>query len=96
MTSSNAQALNTKYILLSNLWSKQFHNEIWPVYVTLLKKNFYPKNPKKNYSQAVFNFQRVLCEKESEEVWMPDWTNVNNFVITYLLQVACSKNFIFQ
>ena len=45
MTSSNAEAWKMKHILLNNLESKktQFGNEIWPVYVILKKKDFYPK-----------------------------------------------------
>ena len=43
MTSSNAQAWNTKQILLNNLECKQSGNEIWPVYVTLQDNIFYHK-----------------------------------------------------
>ena len=44
MTSSDAQAWNTKHILLNNLESKQSGNEIWPVYVMLQSKIFLSKN----------------------------------------------------
>ena len=44
MTSSDAQARNTKHILLNNLESKQSGNEIWPVYVMLQSKIFLSKN----------------------------------------------------
>ena len=49
-----------------------------------------------NKFQAPVNFQRILCKKESEEVCMPIWTNVDSFAITYLIYVARFKNFIFQ
>ena len=43
MTSSNAQAWNTKHILLNNLGSEQSGNEIWSFYVILQNKIFYEK-----------------------------------------------------
>ena len=43
--------------------------------------------------QAPFNFQRILCKKESEEVSMLIWTNFGNSAITYLIQVNYFKNF---
>ena len=33
----------------------------------------------RNQFQALFNFQRILCKKESEEVCMLIWTNSNSF-----------------
>ena len=35
--------------------------------------------------QAFFNFQRILCKKESEEACMLTWTNFDNFAITHLI-----------
>ena len=35
--------------------------------------------------QTLFNFQRILCKKESEEVSMPIWTNFDSFAIEYLI-----------
>ena len=32
---------------------------------------------------------------ESEQVCMLIWTNFDSFAITYLIKVACFKNFIF-
>ena len=46
--------------------------------------------------QALFNFQRILCKKESEEACKLIWTNFDSFAVTYLMQIACFKNFIFQ
>ena len=43
MTSSNAEVVKKKYILLNNLRSKQSVNEIWPVYIILQMKKFYQK-----------------------------------------------------
>ena len=46
--------------------------------------------------QALFNFQIILCKKDFEEDSMLTWTNFDSFAITYLMQVDCFKNFIFQ
>ena len=43
---------------------------------------------------VLFNFQRIFCKKESEEVCRPIWTSFDSFTITY--QAACFRNFIFQ
>ena len=43
-----------------------------------------------------FNFQRILCEKEPEEVCMMICTNFNGFAITDLILRACFENFFFQ
>ena len=42
-----------------------------------------------------FNFQRIFCKKEPEEVCVLIWTNFDSFANTYLI-VAYFKNFIFQ
>ena len=34
--------------------------------------------------QTLFNFQRVLCKKESEDVSMLIWTNFDSFAIEYI------------
>ena len=48
-------------------------------------KNFIKKTPWKmwpeNKFQALFNFQKILCKKKSEEVCMLIWTNLNSFAI---------------
>ena len=49
-----------------------------------------------NYFQAPFNFQRILCKKEFEEVNMVIWTNFDSFTITYLIRVDCFRNFMFK
>ena len=38
-----------------------------------------------NWFQAFFNFQRMLSEKESEEIYKLIWTNFDSFAITYLM-----------
>ena len=35
--------------------------------------------------QALFNFQKILFKKESEEASMLIWTNFDSFAITYLI-----------
>ena len=49
-----------------------------------------------NWFQALFNFQRILCKKESEEASVLIWKNFDSFANKYLMKVACLKNFIFQ
>ena len=44
-----------------------------------------------NKFQALFNFQRILCKMESEEVSVLIWTNFDSFANKYLIKVACSK-----
>ena len=58
-------------------------------------KKFYEKCDLKTSSKP-FNFQRILCKKESEEACMLIWTNFNNFAIPHIILVACFKNLIFQ
>ena len=38
-----------------------------------------------NKYQTLFNFQRIFCEKESEEVCVLFWTNFDSFGVTYLM-----------
>ena len=38
-----------------------------------------------HYFQTLFNFQRILYEKESEEASMLIWTTFDSFAITYLI-----------
>ena len=40
-------------------------------------------------------FQRIHCKKDSE-VSILTWTDFERFAITYLIEIACFKNFIFQ
>ena len=47
-------------------------------------------------NQALFNFQRILSKKESEEVSVLIWETFDSFASKYLIKVACFKNFIFQ
>ena len=62
----------------------QSGNEIWPVYVTLQDNFFYHKIIWKLVS-GLFNCQRNLCKKESDEASMLIWTNFDSFAITYLI-----------
>ena len=43
-------------------------------------KRFYEKYGL-DWFQSLFNFQTILCKKESEEVSMLIWTNFNSFAI---------------
>ena len=43
-----------------------------------------------------FNFQKIHCKQESEEVCMLIWTNFDSFAITYLTLIACFENFVFH
>ena len=38
-----------------------------------------------NQFQALFNFQKILCKKDSKEGSMLIWTNFDSFVLTYLI-----------
>ena len=38
-----------------------------------------------NYFQALFNFQRILFKKKSEEVYMMILTDFDNFAIAYVI-----------
>ena len=38
-----------------------------------------------NLFQTLFNFQGILCKKESEEVSVLIWTNFDSFANTYLI-----------
>ena len=38
-----------------------------------------------NYFYVLFNFQRILCKKEPEEVCLLIWTSFDSFVNTYLI-----------
>ena len=80
MMSSNAQAWNTKYILVNNLGSKR----------SLVMKfgqflQYYKINGAWKLVQVLSNFQRILCKKDSVEVSMLIWTNFDRFAITYLI-----------
>ena len=39
----------------------------------------------RNKFQALFNFQRIPCKKDSEEVCVLIWTNFDSFAHTYLI-----------
>ena len=36
-------------------------------------------------SKTLFNFQKILCKKESEELCVLIWTNFDSFANTYLI-----------
>ena len=38
-----------------------------------------------NKLQALFNFVRILCKKDSVELIMLIWTNFDRFAITYVI-----------
>ena len=42
----------------------------------------------RNYFQGLFNFQRIICEKESEELYMLVLTNFDSFAITYTIIIS--------
>ena len=46
--------------------------------------------------QAPFNCKRILCKNKSEKVRVLTWTNFDSFPNTYILKVACFKNFLLQ
>ena len=52
--------------------------------IKLLSKN-YTKNVTWTLVPGLFNFQRILCKEESEEVSMLIRTNFDSFAITYLI-----------
>ena len=41
--------------------------------------------PENWFPTFFFNFQGILCKKESEEVKVPTWTNFDSFANTYLI-----------
>ena len=88
MTASNAQAWNMKHILLNNLGSKCSLEWNLASLCNIKKWFFLLKNSTKNVAwklvQALFNFQRILCKKDSAEVSMLIWLNFYRFAIAYL------------
>ena len=89
MTTSNAQAWNTKHILLNNLGNKQSLVMKFSQFMLYYKIKFLIKKLWEmwsgNWFQALFNFQNIICKKESEEVRMLIWTNFDSVAITYLI-----------
>ena len=83
MTSSNAQAWNTKHILLNNLGSKRSLVMKFGQFMQYYKIIFLSKNSTKNVT--LFNFQRIPCKKDSVEVSMLISTNFDRFAIAYLI-----------
>ena len=61
-----------------------------------LSKTFYEKYGLKTSYRPFFNFQRILCKNDSEEVCVLIWTNFDSFANLYLIQVASFNSFIFQ
>ena len=88
MTSSNAEAWNTKHILMNNLGSKRSLVMKFGQFMQYYKIIFLLKNSSKNVAwklvQVLSNFQRILCKKDSLEVSMLLRTNFDRFAITYL------------
>ena len=88
MTSSNAEAWNTKHILMNNLGSKRSLVMKFGQFMQYYKIIFLWKNSSKNVAwklvQVLSNFQRILCKKDSVEVSMLLRTNFDRFAITYL------------
>ena len=88
MTSSNAKARNTKHILLNNLGSKHSLVMNLACLCHITKENFLSKKFMKNMAWALvpgpFWFQRNICKKESEEVYLLIWTNIDSFAIKYI------------
>ena len=64
----------------------QSGNEIWPVYA-MLQNSFSDQKlyEKCGLEKAFFNFQRILCEKDSVKVSKLIWTNFDRSAITYLI-----------
>ena len=78
-----------KHILLNNLGSKhglimKFVKFMQYYKISFLIKIFYEKCDLETSSRSFFNFQRILCKKDSVEVSMLIWTNFDRFAITYL------------
>ena len=81
--------------LLNNLGSKDSLAMKFGQFVILQNKIFYQKFCEKcgletslnlvESSRNFFNFQRILCKKESEEVSILIWTNFDSFAIIYLI-----------
>ena len=67
----------------------QSDNRIWPVYAILQNdffiKNFYEKYGLETSFQGFFNFQKILCKKDSVSVSKLIWTNFDRFAITYVI-----------
>ena len=49
-----------------------------------------------NYFNTLFQFQGMLCKKESEEVCVLIWTNFDSFAKIYRIQKACCGKLILQ
>ena len=77
----------TRNTLLNNLGCKcsliMKYGQFMQYYkIAFLIKKFYEKcGPEK----VLFNFQRILCEKDSVKVSMLIWTNFDRSAITYLI-----------
>ena len=59
-------------------------------------KKLYEKWGLETCFRPFFSFQGILCKKESEVVCMLTWKDFDSFAITYPVEVACFKNFIFR
>ena len=82
---SNAQAWNTKHILLKNLGSKCSLVMKFGQFMQYYKMIFLIKKLYEKHGLAFFNFQKTLCKKDSVKVSMLIWTNFDRFAITYLI-----------
>ena len=78
---------NTFYWITCEVKVNKSGNKIWPIYIILQEKNLYQKNKcgPETSSTTFFIFQRILFEKESEEICMMILTNFDNFAIAYLI-----------
>ena len=90
MMSSNAQAWNTKHILLINLRGKHSLVMILDQFMQYCKRKFFIKKfYKKCGLETSFRYflisKKMLCEKGYEEERQLIWTNFGSFAITYLI-----------
>ena len=89
MTSSNAQAWNTKHVLLNNLESKcslimKFDQFMQYYKIIFLTEKFCEKCGLETSSRAFLIFKKS-SKKDSVKVSMLIWTNFDRFSITYLI-----------
>ena len=89
MTSSNAQAWNTKHILLNNLGSKRSmvmkFGQFMQYYKIIFIKKFYQKFGLETSSRPFLVFKESCVKKDSVEVSMQIWTYLDRFTITNLI-----------
>ena len=75
-----------KQILLNNLGSKRSLVMKFDQLTQYYKIIFFIKKFFEKYGlEALFNFHRILCEKDSVEVSMLIWINFDRFAVTYVI-----------